>query len=432
MSRPVLISERELNLNDTRQPALWGSLIAFLVINNIAIAGRLWGTWVSVTSRSRVMAEDICIILSGIFVDAIIANLMVATHYGLGLHADVVVERDPNSPSELSNALRHVWITMVLMPSYFTCIKMTLLFFYKRMFLVSNQNLRIFWWTNLVYVVLWFLGATFFYLFQCSPSQWYFLQYYARYHKPVPGGKHGQCDSTSVLHTALPVIFSLISDVGLLSLPIWAISKLKVNRNKKIGLVVVFGIGLVAAFLELARILELLVDTDDKGDTSYGVAVFLILTAAEETTAVVCACVPVIIPQLYKVFKGNNSKSSYVYNRNGDPNSSGKRSDRGFKRVASLNHIWTMPTTINDTKVDPVNDDGIPLTSIEITGNPTLENGDEVQQIGNRKEYPRFSQPQPFGTNHIGQATEPNFSNMSNIQVHTDIQVHVDNAPDQK
>lgn len=32
---------------------------------------------------------------------------------------------------------KHVWITMVLMASFFLCIKMTLLFFYKRLFLVT-------------------------------------------------------------------------------------------------------------------------------------------------------------------------------------------------------------------------------------------------------------------------------------------------------
>lgn len=33
---------------------------------------------------------------------------------------------------------KHVWITMVLMASFFVCIKMTLLFFYKRLFLITN------------------------------------------------------------------------------------------------------------------------------------------------------------------------------------------------------------------------------------------------------------------------------------------------------
>ncbi|OTA53462.1 hypothetical protein K449DRAFT_339723 [Hypoxylon sp. EC38] len=260
--------EEEAHLNDTRQPALWGCLITFLVISDVAIVGRLWGTWTSVAGHSRVMAENICIILSGILVNVIIANLMAATHYGLGLHVYTVNVRDPDYPSNLSKTFRHVWVTMVLMSAFFMCIKMTLLFFYKRLFLVANPKLRIFWWANFVYNVLWFIGGTSFYLFQCKPVQWYFLQYYARYHRPVPGGMTGQCDATSVLHVSLPVIFSLISDVSLLLLPIMAIYQLRLDKNKKRGLMAVFGIGLVAALLELARVLALLIDTDDKTDPS--------------------------------------------------------------------------------------------------------------------------------------------------------------------
>jgi hypothetical protein len=157
---------------------------------------------------------------------------------------------------------------MVLMSSFFTCIKLTLLFFYKRLFLVTDTKLRVFWWVNLVYVVLWFFGGTGFYLFQCKPVQWYFMQYYFRFGKPVPGNLRGQCNATSVLNVSLPMVFSLLSDIGLLVLPLWAIWDLRLSRWKKIGLFCVFGIGFAACLLELARILNLLIDTDDKTDPS--------------------------------------------------------------------------------------------------------------------------------------------------------------------
>ncbi|KAI2468235.1 hypothetical protein F4781DRAFT_274601 [Annulohypoxylon bovei var. microspora] len=433
MPQLALTPEQEAHFNDTRQPALWGCLITFLVINDVAIAGRIWGTWRSVSSRSRVVAEDISIILSGIFVNAIIANLMVATHYGLGLHTYTINALDPDYPSNLSKTFRHIWITMVLMCGFFACIKMTLLFFYKRLFLVSNRSLRIFWWFNFVYIILWFFGGTAFYLFQCKPVAWYFLQYYARFHKPVPGGVEGQCDATSVLHVSLPVIFSLISDAGLLALPIWAISKLRLDKNKKRGLMVVFSIGLVAALLELARVLALIIDTDDKTDPSYGVAVFLIITAAEETTAVVCACVPVIFPQIARKFRGSARNNSYIYDRNRGQDSSGQQSSRGFKRVVSLNHIWT---TVNASKVDVTHDDCIPLSSVEIIGNSASRNSerdgasdhiqhhchDRMRDTKGQSEHAYLS-PNSYDTNHTDQATESSMPTPGNIHVRTDIQV---------
>ncbi|KAI1447520.1 hypothetical protein F5Y02DRAFT_29954 [Annulohypoxylon stygium] len=437
MPQPELTSEQQAHFNDTRQPALWGCLAIFLFISDVAIAGRLWGTWSSVANRSRVVAEDVSIILSGILVNVIIANLMVATHYGLGLHTYAINDRDPDFPSNLSKTFRHIWITMVLMCSFFLCIKMTLLFFYRRLFLVSNRSLRIFWWINFVYIILWFFAGTAFYLFQCKPVEWYFLQYYARYQKPVPGDKEGQCDATSVLHVALPVIFSLISDAGLLALPIWAISKLRLDKTKKRGLMAVFGIGLVAALLELARVLALIIDTDDKTDPSYGVAVFLILTAAEETTAVVCASVPVIVPQIAKKLRSNTRNNSYIYDRNRGQDSSGQQSSRGFKRVVSLNHIWT---TLDASKMGTTtHDDGIPLNSVEIVGNSGSRTSeregasdhtqwqcrDQIPDNINQPERARLSNP--YETTHANQISEQHVPSPGNIYVQTDIQVQVGN-----
>ena len=65
---------------------------------------------------------------------------------------------------------------MVLMGPTFTCIKLTLLYFYRRIFLVNQRWLRVAWWVNIVYVGLWCVGSTGFYLFQCWPVQWYYMQ----------------------------------------------------------------------------------------------------------------------------------------------------------------------------------------------------------------------------------------------------------------
>lgn len=79
-----------------------------------------------------------------------------------------------------------------------------------------------------------------------------------------------------------------------------------------------------ACLLELARIVDLEVDTDDKSGPSCkrvlnfgrhcdtrstndndlkGVAVFLILSVAEEVCAIICGSLPVVIPQLFREFK---------------------------------------------------------------------------------------------------------------------------------
>ena len=91
-----------------------------------------------------------------------------------------------------------------------------------------------------------------------------------------------------------------------------------------------------ACLLELARIVELEIDTDDQSDTSCkrlpnhlrsrdtnptnddnldGVVVFLILSVAEEVCAMTCGSLPVVIPQLVREYKRNHSspKSDHSY-----------------------------------------------------------------------------------------------------------------------
>ncbi|KAL8820590.1 MAG: hypothetical protein Q9191_007482 [Dirinaria sp. TL-2023a] len=274
----VILSRQEAPLGQPgdRRSQLYGSLITFLVINNVVIVSRVYVHFrTHYKARRSVIIEDVFALLSA-----------------------------------------HVWITMVLQGPTFTFIKLSLLFLYRRLFLVHQKWLRIAWWANLIYILLWAFGATGFYLFQCWPVQWYWLRYYQKFQTDPPYHRTGQCNATTVQHVALPLVFGLISDVAMLCLPITAILKLQVSTKKKLGLAAIFGVGTLACLLELARIVELFVDTDDSTDPSYGVVIFLILSAAEEVCAILCGSLPVVLPILYQQYKSwrhsqpSNSSSS--------------------------------------------------------------------------------------------------------------------------
>lgn len=59
MSTYQLTPEQVLLNHQTRQPALWASLIAFIIINNLAIFARIWIKWGTDLNRKKVTAEDI-------------------------------------------------------------------------------------------------------------------------------------------------------------------------------------------------------------------------------------------------------------------------------------------------------------------------------------------------------------------------------------
>ncbi len=111
-----------------------------------------------------------------------------------------------------------------------------------------------------------------------------------------------------------------------------------------------------ACLLELARIIDLEIDTDDTKDPSCkrvpnyfgscntrltddddldGVAVFLILSVAEEVCAIICGSLPVVIPQLLREYRRERSSrktsSSYSTKLGSVPQSRGIV--RGFQKL---------------------------------------------------------------------------------------------------
>ena len=121
-----------------------------------------------------------------------------------------------------------------------------------------------------------------------------------------------------------------------------------------------------ACLLELARIIDLEVDTDDKSDPSCrrvpkyfwrcdtrlandgkldGVVVFLILSVAEEVCAMICASLPVVIPHVLREYrrKRTSQKTSSSY-----PSKLGSRSQlrsmiRGFQKLGGRSGDRTYP-----------------------------------------------------------------------------------------
>ncbi|KAI9687604.1 MAG: hypothetical protein M1822_002214 [Bathelium mastoideum] len=286
----------EARWDNDRRPALYTTLSVLLILNNLVTVARLLGNYLlhyrhASFRLSRIFIEDYFIFLSAICVDLVIGNLLQSTRDGLGLHSWRINAADPHYPRNLSNSFKHVWIVMVLTGPTFTFIKLTLLFFYKRLFLINQRWLKVAWWANLIYVILWLFGATGFYIFQCWPVSWYYMRYYSKYDVEPPYPIEGQCNATNTTHVSIPIIFGLASDVAILLLPVVTISRLHISRRTKLGLTGIFS-----------------VDTDDKNDPSYGVVTFLILSASTEVTGVICACLPVILPTLMKAYKhGRNS-----------------------------------------------------------------------------------------------------------------------------
>ena len=142
-------------------------------------------------------------------------------------------------------AYKYFWIPAVFNGPCFLTIKLCLLFFYRRLFLVNQKWLRLFWWVNLTYAVLWFVGSTLYYILQCLPVNYYWERFYQRFHVQPPNPVHGECNAATTAQVGLPLIFSLISDFALLLLPIVTLARLQMSLRRKASLLALFSLGLL-------------------------------------------------------------------------------------------------------------------------------------------------------------------------------------------
>ncbi|KAI9687396.1 MAG: hypothetical protein M1820_010478 [Bogoriella megaspora] len=396
MALPLLTPSEQAQWHDDQRPALYTTLTILLVLNNSVAGGRLVANYYTHYRKERfsfrtIFLEDYFILISTVLIDVVIANLLAATKYGLGLHSWRINSEDSHYPRNLSNTFEHVWIVMVFTGPTFTFIKLTLLYFYRRLFLVNQKWLKRAWWANLVYVILWLFGATGFYVFQCWPVQWYFLRYYEKYSATPPYPIEGQCNATTTTHVAVPLIFGLASDIAILLLPLVTISQLHMERKAKLGLAGVFSIGLLACTLDLVRIIELFIDTDDKNDPSYGVVVFLILSATTEVAGLTCACLPIIVPAAWRAHKHRRDLSYpnlYKYSDHSSNNGPQySRKSRGFAPLDSPRLTTTIVSGNNDASLDigghGQGKDDIPLRGAKDTA-PRDDSGDNTGDDGRR------------------------------------------------
>ena len=128
----------------------------------------------------------------------------------------------------------------------FLAIKISFLWFYRRSFLIHQRWLFTAWWINVTYIILWVVGSTLFYISLCIPPDYYWKRLYVLSERLPPSPVSGQCNSTMPVLVALPSIISLISDFGILLLPVTTLSQLHMQTRSKLGLIAVFSLGLLS------------------------------------------------------------------------------------------------------------------------------------------------------------------------------------------
>ncbi|THC92137.1 hypothetical protein EYZ11_008382 [Aspergillus tanneri] len=213
------------------QPLVLGLSITMLVLGNLGVVLRCWAQW---RFQKRPMPEDYWLMMALLFANIVSIATIVAVHYGLGLHLFRVEAEDPSLHS-LKWIFLCVWLTASFNGPSMLGTKVALLLYYRRLFIVQQLGMRIFWWANLAYVILWAIGSTLSYILSCVPASYYWERF-----NPDSTMK-GTCHNSTTAD-AVPLILDLVSDIAIMILPIATIATLQMPLARKAGLMIVFSL----------------------------------------------------------------------------------------------------------------------------------------------------------------------------------------------
>jgi len=166
----------------------------------------------------------------------------IITVYGTvknGLGQDIWTLR----PEQITKMLEYFYVMAVLYFTEITFIKLSLTFFYIRVFPSSGVQKLL--WGTVVFVTLWGVAYVLTAIFQCQPVSYFWTHW--------DGLHRGSCVDINAI-TESHAGLSIALDFWILGIPLWQIWGLKLHWEKKIGVALMFCVG---AFVTVVSILRL-------------------------------------------------------------------------------------------------------------------------------------------------------------------------------
>ncbi|GAD97043.1 hypothetical protein ANI_1_254084 [Paecilomyces variotii No. 5] len=296
-----LTQEKGAAWSQTGQPTLLGVSLVFLILTNFAVPARIWAQR---RAYKKVFSEDYLLIIALLFTDVVTITTLLATHYGFGLHLQRV---DPEYQDweNLDKGFICEWISAVGNELSLGATQVALLLYYRRLFMVNQRWLRVLWWFNFFFVLMWTVICTLFYISECTPMTYYWEQV-----NPHPNVKGLRCLNRRFDVIAVPLIVSVISDFTIMLLPVLTVSTLSIKLSRNLALAAVFCAGMISFAFGLARVITEETSTSPSSDATSDIVSFQLLNVVELNMAVICACVVPVYAQLRLMISGSSKTNS--------------------------------------------------------------------------------------------------------------------------
>ncbi|PVI06287.1 hypothetical protein DM02DRAFT_638698 [Periconia macrospinosa] len=183
-------------------------------------------------------------------------------------------------PNEVTNMLKYFYAIASLYFLQVALTKISLLFFYMRIFSDIQRLL----WSLLVFVAFWGLLYIFLFVFQCYPISLFWMRW--------DGEHRGRCLSLNILTNTQSSI-NIALDFGVLSIALWKIRVLHVSWTQKAGIVFMFCIGTLVTLVTIIRISIINDFAATTTNPSWDFVDACVWTALDVNISIICLCLPV-------------------------------------------------------------------------------------------------------------------------------------------
>ncbi|KAL2155728.1 hypothetical protein VTH82DRAFT_470 [Thermothelomyces myriococcoides] len=224
-------------------PKIMTICIVFSVVSTAIVCARIWIRF----TNHGLAADDYMAVLSMVFAIAYAVMCIVQTKYGLGLPLALRPKESLVLYTRTNYAGRPIYQMGI---SFF---KVALLISYLRLFKGTNHAIyRRVVWITMVAILAGHLGCSLTLIFACRPV-----------HKSWDPFADGKCLAPGPSFTAYAIV-TIVSDIVVAIIPIPVLLKLRVHTAKKIGLIVIFLLGLFTTLCSIFRYQQ--IDRIQNGD----------------------------------------------------------------------------------------------------------------------------------------------------------------------
>ncbi|KAL6705438.1 hypothetical protein ACN47E_006703 [Coniothyrium glycines] len=228
------------------------------------------------------------------------------------------------TPTEITQMLKYFYIMAWLYFIQLTLLKLTLLFFYIRVF--PSKGVQRLLWGTVIFVIAWGTAFVIVAVFQCRPISYFWLKW--------DGLHEGKCLKINAVAAANAAI-SIVLDFWILGVPLWQLWGLKLHWKKKVGVALMFCVGTFVTVVSILR-LQALVHFAASSNASWEFYDVSVWSTIEICVGIMCACLPtlrLLLVRLFPILGGSSARSRQQYYNYGSGNELGRVSQTRSRNV---------------------------------------------------------------------------------------------------